>query len=82
MPDSAEYMTARQVAQMAPGNPTSATVWRWMTRGLRVRGRGTIQLRYLRRGGRLYTTQDWVADFFAQCEPCREGEATGPVAQR
>lgn len=46
------------IGEMSGKRPSSATVWRWATKG--VRG---VRLESLRVGGTLYTTQTWVHEF-------------------
>ena len=54
-----DYIPIRQAD--LPGNPTPATVRRWIRHGTPEGAR----LRAIRVGGRYFTSQEWVDDFVA-----------------
>lgn len=60
-----EYLSCEEAGLLAPGQPTRQTVWRWTRHGVN----GT-RLRHVRVGQRVYTTQQWLEEFFdAAAEP-------------
>lgn len=58
-----DYLTLAEAAQKTPGRPTSSTIWRWARHGLTLRNGREVHLQYVRVGGRMYTTEQWLADF-------------------
>lgn len=52
-----------EAARMIPGRPTTATVWRWTTRGV-----AGIKLESLKIGGRRLTSREAVERFMAACD--------------
>jgi len=68
-----EYLTLSQAANLLPNRPHSAAVWRWCRRGTVARNGVRIRLRHGRAGGRVFTTEAWLQEFFeavaaADCE--------------
>ena len=62
-----DYLTMAEAAKLTPGRPEANTVWRWARRGLKVRGRNEkLWLQHVRVGGRIFTTEDWLYEFFHQ----------------
>lgn len=62
--ETPNYLTMAEAANITPRRLGSATIWRWARRGLRTQGGGTIKLQHVRIGGRLYTTELWLHEFF------------------
>ena len=58
------YITVSQAAKLSPGRPHTASVWRWMRRGVRTRSGGVVKLEHVRAGGKLYTTKAALQRFF------------------
>lgn len=68
-----EYLTLAQAAKRYVQRVASATVWRHCRHGVKTRGGGRIHLRHIRQGGKLYTREDWLREFFeAVAEADRE----------
>lgn len=61
--DPADYLTLTKAAKITPGRPSTAAIWRWATRGIRVRDGSRIHLEHLRMGGQILTTRAWIIDF-------------------
>jgi len=61
---SENYKTLSQVAKLCPGRPHTSAVWRWCRKGLKSRCGETIRLQHIRVGGKIYTTAEWLSDFF------------------
>lgn len=74
-----EFLSLSEAAEALPGNPHKSTVWRWVLRG--VRG---IRLATIVRGGRRYTTRQFLADFISATTAAANGEPsrTGSPKQR
>ena len=66
MNESPAYIPFSEAAKFAPRRPTYGTIWRWAQRGLTQRNGVRINLRSVRVGGRLYTTEQWLRQFFDQ----------------
>jgi len=58
------YITLSAAAKLAPGRPSSCTIWRWCRNGIKARNGEQIRLRHFRVGGRIYTTPDALETFF------------------
>src|SRR5688500_12408869 len=63
MEDREKFISVEEAAKLIPTNPSPVSVWRWMRRGVKSRGGGTVHLRHVRYGGRLFTTEADVAAF-------------------
>lgn len=61
-----EYITLSEAAALAPRPPTAGAVWRWARRGLPTSDGRRIHLRHVRVGGRVYTTEQWLHQFFEE----------------
>lgn len=59
-----KYLTLTEATKLTPRQPTVATLWRWARRGVLARNGTRIQLRHIRVGGRVYTTEQWLHEFF------------------
>ena len=59
------YISLAEAAEKTPGKPTAATVWRWARKGLSARNGANVKLQHVRVGGRVYTTEQWLNEFFA-----------------
>lgn len=70
MPDPREprsdYLTLAEAAKLTPRQPAVGTLWRWARRGVRARDGRSIHLHHVRVGGRVYTTEQWLHEFFAE----------------
>ncbi len=71
-----QFIPLEQVHLHIPGRPHRATIWRWLSRGLKRRGE-TIKLRSVAIGGRRFVHPDWITDFLAACN----GETTTAARQ-
>ncbi len=60
----ATYVTMAEAADLAPGHPTSGTTWRWCRKGLTARDGSIIHLKHVRVGRQVYTTPQWLHEFF------------------
>ena len=69
------YLTLSQAARTIPCRPHTATMWRWTTKG--VRG---IQLRSIRSGSRVLTTEAWVKEFNRACNQTNAERAAAELA--
>jgi len=63
---SDDYITLREAAHRTPGQPSIGTIWRWARRGILTRIGSTVRLQHVRIGGRVYTTEAWLQDFFRE----------------
>jgi len=54
-----DYLSLPEAAEMLPGKPTRASLWRWARIGLN----GEV-LRTVRISKGLYTRREWLIDFF------------------
>jgi len=61
-----DYITLSEAAQRTPGRPSAGTIWRWARRGILTRAGHTVRLQHVRVGGRVYTTDMWLQDFFRE----------------
>jgi|GEM_PF-6481060 len=59
-----DFLTMAQAAKECPGRPSSATIWRWITKGVQLPDGRRIHLKGRRVARRWYTTEDWLLDFF------------------
>lgn len=62
--DGSPYISLAEAAAIVPGRPAVGTIWRWARRGIRSQTGSKIRLRHVRVGGRIYTTETWLRDFF------------------
>lgn len=60
------HIPIEQVPRHVPGRPHRATVWRWITRGIRRDG-VTIRLKTIIAGRRRFTHLEWIEEFLAAC---------------
>ena len=58
-----QYLSLTQVADIAPGRPSTNCVWRWCRRGVKSRAGERVRLQHVRMGGMIYTTSTWLAEF-------------------
>lgn len=70
-----KYLTLGQAAQQTPGRPSAGTIWRWARRGIRARDGNVVRLKHIRVGGRVYTTEQWLQQFFEQVAAADLGHA-------
>lgn len=59
------YISLNEAAKLAPGRPHVASIWRWCRRGIKTRTGGRVRLDHVRAGGKLYTSEAWLTEFFA-----------------
>ena len=59
-----EYISLSEAAKRSPGRPHSATIWRWCRKGVRSRSGTTIKLEHVRVGGKIFTTEGSLSQFF------------------
>ena len=60
-----DYLTLAEAANRSPGRPSSNAVWRWCRKGIKSRSGETVKLNHVRVGGKIYTRQGWLDEFFA-----------------
>ncbi|NOG54187.1 MAG: DUF1580 domain-containing protein [Planctomycetes bacterium] len=53
------YLTLGEASRLLPGRPTPTSLWRWSRKGL-----SGVKLRTIRISRKIYTTQDWLNEFF------------------
>ena len=63
--DKDDLLSLSDAAYRCPGHVSQSAVWRWARKGLKARSGIRLRLRHVRVGGRLYTTQEDLAAFFA-----------------
>ena len=59
-----QYLDTVEAAKVCPGTPHYVTIWRWARQGLQTKSGRRVYLRYVRVGGKLCTTEDWLHQFF------------------
>ena len=59
-----DYISLTEAAKRSPGRPHVASVWRWARRGVKTRGGERITLGHIRAGGKIFTTEQNLNDFF------------------
>ncbi len=59
-----DCITLSEAAALSPGRPHVASVWRWARRGVKTRSGGRVRLKHIRAGGKLYTSEAWLRQFF------------------
>jgi hypothetical protein len=55
---------AKPKARVSPGHPAPSTCWRWMRHGVLARNGSRVRLKHGRAGRRVFTTRDWLDEFF------------------
>lgn len=70
------YIPIERASTLIPGRPHRATLWRWISRGLKRNGR-IVKLQTLTVGARRYTHPAWIEDFLRDCSA---GTAANPQA--
>lgn len=65
MVTGATYLTLKEAARLVPRRPSAGSLWRWARRGIRARNQEHIRLKHVRVGGRVFTTEQWLHEFFA-----------------
>ncbi|MCP4261787.1 MAG: DUF1580 domain-containing protein [Planctomycetes bacterium] len=58
------YISLSQATKLSPGRPHTSAIWRWCRKGLQSRSGEVIRLKHIRAGGRIYTTPNWLSQFF------------------
>lgn len=58
-----KFLTLGDAAKVAPGRPSTNTVWRWCRKGVRSRTGQRIRLRHVRAGGKIFTQAPWIEAF-------------------
>lgn len=61
---SHQYISLSEAARQSPGRPHVASVWRWCRRGVKSRSGVRVRLGYVRAGGKLFTTEAALSEFF------------------
>lgn len=64
MQDGGSHITLGQAAKLSPGRPSSCAVWRWCRVGIKSRNGERIRLSHIRAGGRIFTTEAALTEFF------------------
>lgn len=67
-----------KAAKIIPGRPSSDTVWRWMTKGVKLPNGERLRLDHIRVGGKLFTTETNVRDFIAANTAAHVAAADAP----
>ena len=63
-----DILSLSAAAKLIPGNRTHTTVWRWIRIGVRANNGKRVYLKSRRAGGKLYTTAEWLGEFFDELE--------------
>lgn len=94
--DPPPYLTLSQAARLAPGRPSASATWRWCRKGLKARDGSSVFLKHVRVGRTVYTSAQWLQDFFeavaaadqrhfagraAIAEQAGQDAAAGPLAR-
>lgn len=61
-----KFLTLAEAAKQTPGRPSSATIWRWIRRGLLAGNGRRIHLEHLRAGRRVLVPVDALDRFLAE----------------
>lgn len=82
-----KYLTRIEAAKLSPGSPPATSVYRWMMDGIGIRRNKTaprIKLQFLKVGGNMFTTEEWLSDFFRRCTEAAmvESAPVPPVEQK
>lgn len=64
MESVSEYISLAEATRLAPGRPHSSAVWRWCRKGIKTRRGDRVHLEHIRAGGRIFTTENWLIEFF------------------
>jgi hypothetical protein len=70
-----EFLSVKSAAQSAPGRPDINTIYRWCREGIRIPGGHRVKLKYIRRGGRIFTSAEWLEAFFEATTAAGERKA-------
>ena len=65
-----KLITLADAAEMFPDPPSSATLWRWVNRGVR----GGIKLEVLRAGAKVYTSEAAIRRFLERQTAAADGD--------
>jgi Protein of unknown function (DUF1580) len=84
------YLSLAQVAEAIPpgtrGRVSPSTIFRWVTKGVRLRDGSRLRLRTLRLGGRSVVAVEDLKEFIARQQPDQAGDAApairSPAARR
>ena len=60
-----KLISLNDIAARVPGRPSIACLWRWCRRGVKARNGSIVRLRHSRAGRRLFTTEEWLGQFFS-----------------
>ena len=63
MHEANEHITITQAANIAPGRPSTACVWRWCRKGVLARNGQRVRLQHIRAGSKIFTTRAWLEEF-------------------
>lgn len=61
---SGDWLTLGLAATKSPGRPSANCVWRWCRRGVLSRAGHRICLQHIRVGGKIFTNEAWLGEFF------------------
>lgn len=61
-----KFLSMSEASRLTPRRPSIGTIWRWCRRGVRARDGQYVRLHHVRVGGRVYTTEAWLEQFFEQ----------------
>lgn len=80
MSSLANLLTLAAAARLLPNKPHPSALWRWARRGLRARNGQIVFLQHTRLGGRVYVTEEALADFgrkLAEADVAANGSPEG-----
>lgn len=84
-----DLITLTAATKLIPGRPCVPTVWRWCRNGVMARNGERVRLQHWRCGGRLFTSQAALLDFFSRTAAqdlehfdARAEARTGHVSER
>ncbi len=69
------YISLRDAAKLLPGPPSVCTLWRWCDRGFYFWAVDqVIRLEHVRIGRALYTTPEWLDEFFDRLSAANDAQ--------
>ncbi len=68
-----QYISLLEATKLVPTKPAVSTLWRWCTWGVcSPRSKEVVKLRSVVVGRRIFTTEEWIEQFFEDCAAARE----------
>ena len=59
-----DYISLAQASKLCPGRLSIQSIWRWCRKGIKSKSGERIHLEHYRVGGKLYTTENDLQNFF------------------